>query len=147
MEQKSLSKNAALLLRLRCTLIAAAVAFVLGGVCVFSMETGLILGALAALCYLFFLFFYTPRFVKSAWYALSEEQLTVSRGVFIKKRTALHLHHVQYMRLKAGPIQRFYRCASLTFEVAGARVTLSDLDDEDAQRLKRLSQKEDVHAL
>ena len=142
-----LSKNTAALMRIRCTLAAAAAAFFIGGAAVFSKPLGLFLGGAAAVCYLFVLFYYIPRFVKSACYELNAGQLLLCRGVFFQKRTALHLAHVQYLRLKAGPVQRLYHCMSLSFEVAGARLLLFDLDEADALALKAAAQEEDTYAL
>ena len=77
------------------------------------------------------------------WYAISQTEIDVQRGIIFTKRSVLPMRRVQTLFSERGPIADHYRLANLRIRTAAGSVRLSGLDrreaDELSERISRLT--------
>lgn len=80
-----------------------------------------------------------PRRYRSWGYALTDEELHIAHGVWVRSRTAVPLTRVQHIDVAQGPLQRRYGLGTLTLHTAGTRaaaIALPGLALEDAEAMR-----------
>ena len=76
---------------------------------------------------------------RHTYWKLDADGFSVRRGRLWQWETQVPTSRVQHLDLKRGPLERSHRLASLVLHTAGTRlnaVSISGLDDEDAERLR-----------
>lgn len=100
----------------------------------FGIVTGaaLVIGALLA--------FVLPERRYRAWsYQVTDDELHVQNGIWLKTLTIVPFGRVQHIDLSQGPIERHYGVGALTLHTAGTRasaVILPGLDMPEAERMR-----------
>ncbi len=94
------------------------------------------------------------RYRHTSW-KLDADGFAVRRGRLWQWETRVPTSRVQHLDIKRGPLERAHRLASLVLHTAGTRlnaVSISGLDDDDAERLRNYfsrqidRQEDDDHA-
>ncbi|NOT87946.1 MAG: PH domain-containing protein [Lysobacter sp.] len=94
------------------------------------------------------------RYRHTHW-KLDADGFSVRRGRLWQWETRVPTSRVQHLDIKRGPLERAHRLASLVLHTAGTRlnaVSISGLEDEDAERLRNYfsrqidRQEDDDHA-
>lgn len=88
------------------------------------------------------------RHRRTLW-KLDEVGFALQRGRWWQTESHVPISRVQHLDLKRGPLERAFKLATLVIHTAGTRmaaVSVSGLDDEDAERLRdRLARQLDHH--
>lgn len=79
-----------------------------------------------------------PRRVRAWGYALRTDDLYVTHGVMFRELTAVPYGRMQVVEVQAGPIERAFGIATVTFVTASAQTdaTIPGLPAEEAARLR-----------
>jgi hypothetical protein len=78
------------------------------------------------------------------WYAISPTEIDIQHGIIFTKRSVVPMHRVQTLRSERGPLADHYRMTNLKINTAAGSVTLSGLDQDEADELcKRIGQLTD----
>ena len=78
------------------------------------------------------------RHRRTLW-KLDEEGFALRRGRWWQSESCVPVSRVQHLDLKRGPLERAFKLATLVIHTAGtkmAAVSVSGLDDDDAERLR-----------
>ena len=62
----------------------------------------------------------------STWYALSERSLRIRRGIWVIHETTITFENVQNVRVKQGPLQRWFGIANVVVDTAGGGVVFGE---------------------
>lgn len=102
------------------------------------VPSGLVTGA--ALLVAAMLVLFTPDRRYRAWaYQMSEDELHVQNGIWVRTRTIVPFGRVQHIDVSQGPVERRYGVGAITLHTAGTRmsaVVLPGLEMEDAERMR-----------
>ncbi|WP_020402770.1 PH domain-containing protein [Gracilimonas tropica] len=89
------------------------------------------------------LFFYLtiaivfPKLRWKRWkYDISEKEIDMLRGIFIKKRTLVPINRVQHVDTRQGPVYRKFGLSSVTISTAATTHEIPALDDETADKVR-----------
>lgn len=84
-----------------------------------------------------FLVFFKPQITWQTWrYRISEEEIDLFRGVFIKKRTLIPMVRVQHVDTEQGPLLRHFGLSTVTISTAAGTHEIPALSDQDAALLR-----------
>lgn len=86
---------------------------------------------------------YLPLFFFSIKYTVTESEITVSKGVFIRRRQAVKFSSVRYVTAVDFPLLRFVSFSTVIFFVYGGKLAVPFLSVSDMRELLRLASKED----
>ena len=120
------------------TLVLAAAAAVAGwtllgdGLAAAAPVAVLLLGAFAAIVL-------APRRYRAWGYAEGEDELAISRGLWVRRRTVVPFGRVQHIDVAQGPIERRFGLATLILHTAGTRgaaVPLPGLKQDRAEKMR-----------
>jgi len=76
---------------------------------------------------------------RATGFALREQDVHLKNGVIWQTRTALPFNRIQHVEMERGPIERYFKLATLKFYTAGggsADMKIPSLPLEDAARIK-----------
>lgn len=125
----------------------AIAALILIGVAIFAewvlshsdrLPTGLIL-APALLLAMMLVFFFPARSYHAWRYRVTDDELHVANGIWLRSRTVVPFGRVQHIDVSQGPIERRFGVGTLTLHTAGTRssaVFLPGLELAAAERLR-----------
>lgn len=119
-------------LRARACVVMITCAFLLGIVMVFSVLWATILILLAAVLFLAAWLFYIPAFAKSMMINLSDTSISVSRGVFLKKKYVIPNARQVYAQRYRTPIDSLFQLTNVTIRLTRGSVTIFGLTKADA---------------
>jgi membrane protein YdbS with pleckstrin-like domain len=78
-----------------------------------------------------------PKIRWKRWrYDVSEKEIDMLRGIFIKKRTLVPINRVQHVDTRQGPIYRRFGLSSVAISTAATTHEIPALDDETANELR-----------
>lgn len=84
-----------------------------------------------------FYIFFKPQITWQTWrYEISQEEIDLFRGVFIKKRTLIPMVRVQHVDTKQGPLLRYFGLSTVTISTAAGTHEIPALADQDAALLR-----------
>ena len=69
-------------------------------------------------------------------YDISEKEIDMLRGIFIKKRTLVPINRVQHVDTRQGPVYRKFGLSSVTISTAATTHEIPALDDETADKVR-----------
>lgn len=79
----------------------------------------------------------SPRVQYATWrYDVSETEVDLYKGVFVKRRILVPLVRVQHVQTKRGPLMRAHGLASVTVSTAGESFEIPGLAAADADALR-----------
>ena len=85
-----------------------------------------------------FAVFILPGLSWKRWrYSITENEIDLLRGVFVKKETLIPLSRVQHVDTRQGPILRWYNLASVTISTAATTHEIPGLDEVIADRVRK----------
>lgn len=131
-----ISKKSITLWRIRYTLCASAVAFLVGALYVFIPMFSIILAVISILIYIFLMFFYVGPAYRNTKYRIRKLNLDVVKGVFFRFNISMPIKKIKYIELTQTPAQRALRIASLKFRAAGSKMILAQIDLKTAEKIK-----------
>jgi len=75
------------------------------------------------------------------WYAISETEIDLQKGIIFTTRSVVPMRRVQSLRTERGPIADHFRMANLKIRTAAGSVSFSGLDRDEADAVcARISQ-------
>ncbi|HEY0626071.1 MAG TPA: PH domain-containing protein [Allosphingosinicella sp.] len=98
----------------------------------FALSPALLLAA-------FLILYAPPRRYRSWGYDVTEDELHVESGIWLRTRTVVPFGRVQHIDVGQGPVERRYGLGTLTLHTAGTRgsaVSLPGLELGDAERMR-----------
>jgi membrane protein YdbS with pleckstrin-like domain len=89
------------------------------------------------LAYAIFFIFFKPHITWRTWrYNVSEYEIDLVRGVFIKKHTIIPMVRVQHVDTEQGPLLRYYGLSTVSVSTAAGTQKIPALADEVAADLR-----------
>ncbi len=132
-----ISPRAVSLWRLESTLLLAAAGLLLGGVAVFSRALSALLQGAALAAYGYLMLYHCEKRRQNLRLWVENGTLTVTCGVWIRRRSALPLEGVQILRVGRTVTQRLFGLCSVTLFLPGAKLTVAGLNIPSCRRLVR----------
>lgn len=82
--------------------------------------------------------FLAPMYYESLTYTRCRDWLKIERGIICRQIVLVPRRQVQYVTLRANPLEKLLGIRTLTFMTSGGRVSLGGLMPEDAARMRAL---------
>lgn len=139
----TLSKKAVFVWRARLTIILLGALFVCGGVSVFSLVFGIALTIFTLLAYVSIIVIYIPLLHESYKFTISDEKITINKGVILQKTYNLYTKKIQYIELAQSPLEKKYDLCTIVFHTAGANLSLQQIDLKYGSYLKKLQKEKE----
>lgn len=126
---------------MRVVTILVALPFVIGGIVLEALDIAFVGVFLVpiVLAALFFIIRFPLRRYAARGFAMGEDRLRVLKGLLFRSDTVVPFGRIQHIDVDQGPLERFYKLATLTVHTAGnhnASVRLPGLAHEDALAMR-----------
>ncbi|MFD1954853.1 PH domain-containing protein [Paenibacillus thailandensis] len=80
-----------------------------------------------------------PGALYRSWrYAVTEKEIDLHHGYWVRKRTLIPMSRIQHVNSKQGPIQKGYGLATVTLATAAGSHHIPALSEAEAERVRRL---------
>ncbi len=87
--------------------------------------------------YAIYQIFFIPFLRFRYWrYEVTEEEIDLYRGIFIRTRTVIPMVRVQHVDTEDGPLYRYYKLAAVTISTAATQHVIPALSHEVADELR-----------
>ena len=136
MQNNLLSEKCIHLWRIRATVILILFSFLDGGMFVFFPNWSVFLGIAAIITYFLMIIFYFPTLYKKCGYFFEKDIISISSGVFEKKKKKIPVSQIQYCVISQGYLQKIYGLCSVRLMMAGSFESVSQITLINAYRLK-----------
>ena len=104
---------------------------------VFSVSWALVFAFLAVVFFMWVWLFYIPAFAKNMLITISGASISISRGVFLKKKFIIpNARQVYAQRIKT-PVDLIFDTTNITVNLVRGKVTMLALDKKDADYVMR----------
>ncbi|MEE1186174.1 MAG: hypothetical protein UHN02_02175 [Acutalibacteraceae bacterium] len=131
------SKSLIPILRIWLCIFIILFAFIDGIIMVFSVSWALVFAFLAVVFFMWVWLFYIPAFAKNMLITISGASISISRGVFLKKKFIIpNARQVYAQRIKT-PVDLIFDTTNITVNLVRGKVTMLALDKKDADYVMR----------
>lgn len=136
MDKQLLNKKAIIVWHTRATILLIIMAFLCGGVGVFSIKAAGVLLATGLCVYGYGVIFYHKQRYEAERYKITPIQVQIERGVYFSRAISIYIKRIQYIELTQDPIQRFLGLCTVIFHAAGIKVSLAQLEFAQGQAIR-----------
>lgn len=74
---------------------------------------------------------------RNFFYKLHEDEIEIAHGLFIVTHMIVPVNRVQYVKMKQGPIMKFFQLSSLSVSTASNTEEIPGLTEQEAQYLQK----------
>ena len=100
---------------------------------------------LTFILFLFFAFWYMPKFIKSCKITIANDSVIIKRGVLIRNCHILPFSRLIHTQSVATPLARLFRLETVLLKAARFRIFVPELSRDDAESLvKELSAEDSI---
>lgn len=122
------SEKAKWVMSLRATLLAVAMAFLVGAVFVFNVMAGVVLAIILLAVHLVYIFVYVPLYYKNYFYEVKDDYIRVISGVFFLRERVLPKSKIDYVMKTQSFFQKKCGVFSLVVYATGTSVIINHVD-------------------
>ncbi|HHZ06788.1 MAG TPA: PH domain-containing protein [Clostridiales bacterium] len=115
------------LFRIRATICSIMLAFIIGGIFVFSYVLGVFILLLAFIAYILLFTLYAPLLYENSCYKIATQSITIEKGVFFHRQYTLLIKNIEYTKAITTPISRKMNIVSVAIYTKGAKVIINDI--------------------
>lgn len=115
------------ILKLRATLLTAAVAFLVGVITVFSPVIAIVTGFVYIIAYTLTISVYAPLMYKASNIIIDSKKITAEKGVIFHRKYCMAFNTIEYTVKTYTPLQKKLGLCSLLIYSKGGRIVISNI--------------------